>query len=86
MKKTGTEERVKFTYEPPVAVELSGHRVNGQQNDPKAFCISGSQPGGCSVGSSFTQENCKTGLAPKWGHCKPGTYPWNYCGTGSAAS
>jgi len=86
MKKTGAGERRRFVYEPPIAVELSGHRVNGQQVKSPGVCISGSQPTGqgCTAGGSFDHGNCKPGSMPNLNLCNQGGYPSNYCGTGSA--
>jgi len=85
MKKTGTKEKLRFVYEPPVAVELSGHRVNGQQVKPPGWCWTGSNPGECNAGSSYVPPPCHIGTWPDFpDKCETGGSPWNRCRTGSA--
>ena len=72
-------KKVSRAYEPPVAVDLTGFSVAGQQG-PAA-------PGICESGGQLTFQYCTDGNYPVGGNCSPtGTLPAKgYCRIGNSA-
>lgn len=78
----------KRKYERPVAMDLSGATVQGQNTPPPGSCTTGQAPsqteGFCISGSAPSAGNCHVGFAPSVGRCSTGGLPASVCLTGSA--
>lgn len=73
-------KKVSRAYEPPVAVDLTGFSVLGQDKSPKPAGI-------CMSGGQLTFQWCRDGSSPKGGNCAPtgGLPSMGYCDYGNNA-
>lgn len=84
-------KRVVKVYEPPLAVDLTGFSVSGQNKDPKpaGICMSGGQLTFvyCTTGTSPAGGNCApTGALPELGYCRAGNNAVEGCSSGGIHS